>query len=50
MALGEKGGTMGITHVAPFLETQADPMGFSGSGSSVERVLDHVDHAVELIG
>jgi len=50
VALGEKGGTMGITYVAPFLEMQADPMDFSSAGSSVERVLDHVDHAVELIG
>ena len=49
-ALGDKGGTMGITYVAPFLEKMEDPMDFSSSSSSVDRILDHIDHAVELIG
>jgi membrane dipeptidase len=49
-ALGDKGGTMGITYVAPFLEKMEDPMDFSSRSSSVDKVLDHIDHAVELIG
>ena len=48
-AIGDKGWTMGITYVAPFLEKVEDPTDF-GSGSSVDRVLDHIDHAVTLIG
>ncbi len=50
IALGEKGGTVGITYVAPFLEKVENPWDFTGHSSSLDRVLDHIEHAVELIG
>lgn len=50
-ALGEKGGTMGITYVAPFLDkVEENHWDFTGHTSSLDRVLDHIAHAVELIG
>ena len=50
-ALADKDGVMGITYVGPFLEERHEgtPVDFR-SASSVSRVLDHIDHAVELVG
>lgn len=49
-ALSEKGGVMGITYVAPFLEKAPGGADDFRSPSSVSRILDHIDYAVKLVG
>jgi membrane dipeptidase len=42
-AIAEKKGVMGITYVDAFLDKQPEKV-------SIERVLDHIEHAVKLVG
>ena len=42
-ALADKKGVMGITYVSAFLDKQAE-------NATINKVLDHIDHAVELVG